>query len=396
VQTLPACITVPSLAALSRLAERYGCTVVFSTATQPAFDHLHEKVSQYAGMGWQPQTIVQGPKRLFDQARRVRIDWQVEECRSWDSVAGELITNANARSLCVVNLKRHAQTLVRRLREQLGEDGLFHLSTNMCPAHRENVLAEVRRRLTSGNEESCRLVSTQCIEAGVDVDFPVVWRAFGPLDAITQAAGRCNREGNLGGRGRMVVFVPEKERDRECLYPPGGYSEAAETTKTLFKKKENEARERGVPFHEAFDIYDPQLFNEYYRLLYDLTGATNLNFDLDDALQRRSFVDVAQQYHVIDKRSISVLVPYAEEIALFTSLKDRLAADRRLTRQWIQDARTLTVNLYRPTEGSDVWNYLAPVPLGRGEEAEDWFIYLNPEDYDSLLGLIPPVDAWTI
>jgi CRISPR-associated endonuclease/helicase Cas3 len=396
VQTLPPRITVPSLAALSRLAERYGCTVVFSTATQPAFDHLHEKVNQYAGMGWRPQTITQEQKRLFNQARRVRIEWRVEESCSWNSIAGELASDENSRSLCVVNLKRHAQKLVGCLHERLGEDGLFHLSTNMCPAHREKVLSEVRRRLTPDNQQPCRLVSTQCIEAGVDVDFPVAWRAFGPLDAIAQAAGRCNREGRLDGRGRMVVFLPEKEHDREYLYPPGGYEEAAETTKTLFKKKENEARERGIPFDEAFDIYDPQLFNQYYRLLYDLTGATDLDLDLDGALQRRSFVDVAQQYHLIDKWSINVLVPYADEMMLFESLKEQLAADERLTRQWIQDARALTVSLYRPKDGNDIWNYLAPVPLGRGEEADDWFIYLNPQDYDSLLGLKPPVDAWMI
>jgi len=396
VQTLPPHITVPSLAALSRLTERYACTVVFSTATQPAFDHLHNKVRQYSEKGWQPRLIGDNPRHQFNPARRVRLDWQVEHSRSWKSVADELAGEENARSLCIVNLKRHAQKLVAFLREEVGEDGLFHLSTNMCPSHREKVLKQVRERLATDNSQPCRLISTQCIEAGVDVDFPVAWRALGPLDAIAQAAGRCNREGRLAEQGHMVVFLPEKEHYREYLYPPGGYKQATETTKTLFKMKENEARDKAIPFEQAFSIYDRELFNQYYRLLYDLTGSTDLDHDLDDALQRRSFVDVAKYYRVIDKQSISILVPYADEIALYNSLSERIEAEGRLTRQWIQDARPLTVSLYRPKNCAAVWNYLDAVPLGRSAEADDWFIYRNPEDYDPLLGLKPPdeVEAW--
>jgi hypothetical protein len=268
----------------------------------------------------------------------------------------------------------------------------------MCPAHRQKVLAEVRLRLASGDAKPCRLVSTQCIEAGVDVDFPVVWRAFGPLDSIAQAAGRCNREGRLHDPGRMIVFLPEKEHGKEYLYPPGGYKEATETTNTLFKIKEIEALEKGIPFDTAFDTCSAELFNQYYRLFYDLTSTTDVAPDLEDALRRRSFVDVAQQYRVIDQGSINILVPFADEIELFKSLKERLVVNRRLTRQWIQDARPLTISLYRPKENSTVWNYLDAAPLGRGREADDWFIYLNPNDYDSLIGLKSPdeIEAWTV
>jgi CRISPR-associated helicase Cas3/CRISPR-associated endonuclease Cas3-HD len=395
VQTLPSRIVIPSLAALSRFTERYGCTVVFSTATQPAFDHLSEKVKPYATTGWRPQNIVEDSLSIFNQARRVQIDWQVEQTRSWESVAGDLAKNENSQSLCIVNLKRHAQILTMHLYKLIDKDGLFHLSTNMCPAHRVKVLKEVCVRLRPDNLRPCRLISTQCVEAGVDIDFPVAWRAFGPLDAIAQAAGRCNREGRLDGLGRMVVFLPEKEHDREYLYPPGGYKQATETTRTLFEEKKNEAFRKGISFENIFDIYDPELFNQYYRLLYSLTRATELDLDLEDALQRRSFVDVAQHYRLIGP-SINVLVPYSDEIDLFESLKRRLDKEGRLTRQWIQDARPLTVSLYRPKSGDTVWNYLYPVPLGCGEQADDWFIYLNKEDYDSLLGLKPPDEggAW--
>lgn len=405
VQTLPPRIAVPSLAALSRLVERYGCTVVFSTATQPAFDHLHDKVKLFAGMGWRPQAIVEEPRQIFNQARRVRIDWQIKQRRSWESLADELSLNENSRSLCIVNLKRHAKQLVNGLRDRLGASGLYHLSTNMCPAHRENVLTDVRKRLDSSALPPCRLVSTQCIEAGVDMDFPAAWRAFAPLDAIAQAAGRCNREGKLSGEGRMVVFLPEKKSSRDYLYPPGGYKEATETTETLFKMKENEALEKGIPLEDAFDIYDPELFNLYYRLLYDLTATTDLPRDLEDAIHRRSFIDAAQHYHVIPQTSINVLVPYMDVPAqnstgksLFDSLNERLTKDARLTRAWIVDAKPLTISIYRPGKADAVWQFLEPAPLGRGEKADDWYIYVNPDDYDPLLGLNPlnTVDEWSV
>lgn len=396
VQTLPTHIVVPSLAALTHLMECYGSTVVFSTATQPAFDHLHEKVKKYATGGWNPAPIVSNSTHLFDLASRVTIDWQIKVCRSWDSISDELATEENSRSLCIVNLKRHAQDLVNKLRERINEDGLFHLSTNMCPEHRRKVIDKVHVRLHASLK--CRLVSTQCIEAGVDVDFPVVWRAFGPLDAIVQAAGRCNREGKLSNKGCMVVFLPTRKHEKENIYPPGGYKEAAETTATLLRMIENEANVNRISREKAFNIFTPEIFNRYYKLLYDLTGATDLDKNLDDAIQRRSFIDVAKSYRLIDKNNISILVPYPDEMALFNSLKNRLTETGRLTREWIRDAMPLTVSLYRPKLDATVWNYLDPVPLGHHEKAEDWFIYLNPEDYDPLIGLKPPdeVDAWMI
>ena len=116
-----------------------------------------------------------------------------------------------------MNLKRHALRLLDEL-THLGTDALFHLSTNMCPAHRQAKLSEIRHRLDTG--KPCRLVSTQCIEAGVDVDFPFVLRALAPLDAVAQAAGRCNRNGKTV-TAVMQVFVPEDEDFPDAAYRRG-------------------------------------------------------------------------------------------------------------------------------------------------------------------------------
>jgi len=193
VQTLSTSLAVPTLATLSHLSERYGASVVFSTATQPAFTHLDESVKQFCVGGWAPTEIVPDTLDLFGKARRTRVDWSGgDHAVSWEDLAEQI--GGLPRALCIVNLKRHALALSNELKAR-GCEGLLHLSTSMCPAHRQVTLEEVRRRLDA--DEPCLLVATQCVEAGVDLDFPVVYRAWGPLDAIAQAAGRCNRNGRL-------------------------------------------------------------------------------------------------------------------------------------------------------------------------------------------------------
>ncbi|MEY4195705.1 MAG: hypothetical protein RLZZ226_2073, partial [Pseudomonadota bacterium] len=200
VQTLPTGLVLPTLATLSHLACRYQASVVFATATQPAFEHLHERVQTHVAGGWQPRPIVPNPERLFSPLRRVKRHWNSpDEPLSWPDLAAQL---REARQvLCIVNLKRQAKTLW----EMLDDDDSFHLSTNLCAAHRQRVLTEVRRRLR--DDEPVRLIATQCVEAGVDVDFPVVFRAYGPLEAIIQAEGRCNREGRRSEPGDMHIFL---------------------------------------------------------------------------------------------------------------------------------------------------------------------------------------------
>lgn len=378
VQTLPPELAVPTLAALSRLTERYGSSVVFATATQPAFDHLHRRVAELAPQGWQPREIVPSGLRLFERARRVRIDWQATEPRSWEALATELEETGTA--LCIVNLKRHA----RRLAEILAHrqvPGLLHLSTNLCPAHREEVLAEVRRRLDA--KEPCLLVSTQCVEAGVDVDFPRVFRALAPLDAIAQAAGRCNRNG-LQDEGLVRVFLPED--DGKPLYPPGGYGQGASATLSLL-------RQRGS---EGMDIQSTALFREYYLLLYGLRGITEGDRGkarkLAEAMQAKDFQQTAELFRLIDQDAVNVVVPYDPEA--FAGLASDLE-DRRLTGDWIRRARRHAVSLYRPKADHPVWRYLQPAPLGRDEVSEEWFLYLEAEHYDrGLLGLLEAQDIW--
>ncbi len=378
VQTLPQKIAVPTLAALSHLSDRYGSSVVFSTATQPAFDQLHELVREGAPRGWRPSEVVSPELKLFERSRRVRVEWPQDrdDRLSWEEVAREIAQRPQC--LCIVNLKRHATHLAGLL-QQMGIEGLLHLSTNMCPRHREAVLTRVRRSLEDP-ESPCRLVSTQCVEAGVDVDFPAVLRALGPLDAIAQAAGRCNRNGRLDA-GLVRVFIPELQGARDG-YPDGSYRQAAQVALALLSQSDG----------EGLDICDPDLFRRYWNELYALRDLEAEGQELRDSIQVGDFPDVAAQYRVIEQDAINVIVPYAREEV--TALEEDLEERGRLTRDWIRRARPHAISLNRTAAARRP--DLQPCRLGPGgDRSESWFWLLSQQAYDNdLLGLREMEEVW--
>jgi len=364
VQTLPVRLLIPTLATLSHLSERYGATVVFSTATQPAFGHLHQSVLEQCNRGWQPREIVPKELELAKRASRTRVVWPREEERlSFDELATAI--SKHRQVLAIVNVKRHAIELLDRM---ANTNGLMHLSTSMCPAHRTVVLEEVRKRLDKGMP--CRLISTQCVEAGVDLDFPVVYRAWGPLESITQAAGRCNRHGNME-KGVVYVF---RSTDGGA-YPDAAYQQAANVAELVL-------RQNGA----NMDLSDETVFQEYYRLLYSIARPEIQYPDLATAIKIQDFQRVAELYRVIPQDFINVLVPYDPDV--YTVLADEVR-DTGLNRAWIQQARPYTVGEFRPRKDNPLLDWIEPVPIGHsGDNAHDWYIYLGPH-YDQLKGLQP-------
>ena len=368
VQTMPISLAIPTLATLSRLAERYCSTIVFATATQPAFNHLDAFVKRHCNSGWQPREIVPDKADLFARSKRVDVEWS-DESISWSDLAGKLAVHQQA--MCVVNLKRHARDLFDTLRRH-GKDSAFHLSTNMCPAHRQLVLEKVRSLLASG--EPCHLISTQCVEAGVDIDFPAVYRALGPLEAIAQAAGRCNRNGRLES-GEVHVFIPETEGRP---YPDGAYAQAAGVTNLLFVK-------HGV---DGIDINDPDLYQRYYVTLYDFARPEEHAEALVEGIQRQDFLDVAKEYRIIAQDTINVLVPYDRDA--FARLRDK-ALNEGLSRKWIALARPHTVSLFRPKATDLLGLPLESIRLefSDTEYSDEWYICKGGDAYDEETGLNP-------
>lgn len=279
VQTLPPHLLVPTLDVLHRLVANYGVSVVLCTATQPALDES----PSFRGIG--VHEIVPQDEEHFVTLKRVGYEWPcLSERWSWERVAEEL--RATRQAMVVVNTKADALAIL----DALGDPEALHLSALLCGAHRRAVLAEVRRRLA--DDEPCRLVATQVVEAGVDLDFPVVLRALGPLDRIVQAAGRCNREGRLVGLGRVVVFAPEEEHQPGVAYRAG-----TDVTRVLLRVA------AGDP-----NLHDPATFTTYFRRFYATRDLDHKK--VEEQRQALNYPEVARRYHLIDDESVPVVVRY--------------------------------------------------------------------------------------
>jgi CRISPR-associated endonuclease/helicase Cas3 len=360
-QTLPAELAVPTLAALSHLAASYGCSAIFATATQPAFDVLHDAVKAAGSAGWDPVEAVPEHARLFARVRRVSVTWDTARETALSELAAAMAREPQG--LSIVNTRRQAQALFRTIEAQ---GDAYYLATNQCAAHRIEVLRVIRERLREG--KACRVVATQCVEAGVDIDFQRVWRALAPLDAIAQAAGRCNREGKLA-QGQMTVFRPAAADGSP--YPDQSYRRAAAIVERLLQ-------------HGDIDIYDPQSFRDYFQRLYRMDGTADSTPDLMQAIGRGDFVAVAQHYRLIEERDqVNVLVPHdATTFAMLMKYAGSTGVDAR----WLRQAQRHAVAVSR--------KWLEEVGVGvtalrsrYGGDVEGWAVLVDAGRYDKQCGV---------
>jgi CRISPR-associated helicase Cas3/CRISPR-associated endonuclease Cas3-HD len=356
VQTLPPTLA-PSLLSATRLLNRdYGCTTVFMTATQPAF----VTVPLASGVGaWNPTEINPRPAAFAKALRRTEI---VVEPRTkplaWPGLAIRLA--AHDQTLCVVNTTAHARELFRLL----PAESRFHLSSRLCPAHRFAVLAEVRCRLDRDHPQPCRLVSTQLIEAGVDVDFPAVYRAFGPLDSIIQTAGRCNREGHLPSPGRVTVFHPA-----DPAMPPGVYRVAAAKTEEFLTRYPDAPLDQPATYARYFE--------EFYRLAGPDAAERDAVLKLSESFD---FPAAAEKCRYIDSATRAVLVEWGEGATFI----EKLRRERHLTADECRRAQRFSVNLYpyEFTKAQACGAAVQPVP--------DFDLWVWKGHYDPELGAVSP------
>lgn len=249
VQSLPAEYLLPCLEVLKELRDHYRTSIVLCSATQPAVQKRDDFIR-----GLQHVTeIVADPVRLARDMRRVEIT--VVGQLSDEEIVRRLTEQSQV--LCVVNTREHARNLHMGLHNANAE-GVFHLSALMCAAHRSEVLSKIRSTLTS--RARCRVVSTQLVEAGVDIDFPVVYRALAGIDSIAQAAGRCNREGKLETIGQVNVFTPENG------LPPGQLRQTAQIAESTIRRFSD-------------DILSLAAIEDYFRNYYWIKGTDGLDAD---------------------------------------------------------------------------------------------------------------------
>jgi CRISPR-associated endonuclease/helicase Cas3 len=323
-QMLPTQLLRAILDILHQLVAHYGTTVVLCTATQPA---LHQRI-EFPGLTG-IREIIPSPGEFFAKLKRVHYLWpQQGEKWTWQQVADRI--GEEQQVLTIVNTRKDALKVLDALKlpNELNDPSVLHLSTYLCGAHRRVVLQEVRRRLKAG--EPCRLISTQVIEAGVDIDFPLVLRAIGPLDRIAQAAGRCNREGKLSA-GLVIVFDPV-----EGGMPSGPYKIGTQTTRALLADS-------------TIDLDDPSVYLDYFERFYRY-----LNLDEYEVQAVRKSFDypkVAEIFRLITDDTTPVVVSYnvPGESGIVEYLLDGLQNRSIHTRDYLCSLQPYMVNL-RPKE----------------------------------------------
>ncbi|WP_240753876.1 CRISPR-associated helicase Cas3' [Natronospirillum operosum] len=301
-QTLPLPLLRPCVAVMDELALNYRTSVVLCTATQPALKAQDE----FKGGLENVRELAPDPLQLYDALKRVQLKHVGP--MSDEDIAEAMLQREQA--LCIVNNRRHARSLFERIR---GEPGAYHLTTLMCAKHRSKVLAEVREELEAGRP--CRLVSTSLIEAGVDVDFPIVLRAETGLDSIAQAAGRCNREGKRAlADSEVLVFTVSEE------WPtPTELTQYAQAARSIFRQFPD-------------DPMSLKAINAYFRELYWQKGDQEL--DRHQLLERVKagqldnipYEWMAENFRMIESAMIPIIIPF-DEVAT-GALKDLAYADK--------------------------------------------------------------------
>ena len=270
-QLLPPELLEPCVEVISQLVMHYGVTMLLSTATQPALPKLDR-----------PREIVADPVGLYERLKRTQIIMppDLNHRSDWQDIADRI--QQHDQVLCVVNTRRDCYELHKRMPK-----GTIHLSALMCGEHRSEVIGQIKKRLKDGL--TAQVISTQLVEAGVDMDFPVVFRALAGLGSIIQAAGRCNREGNLNKQGKLGevhVFVPPKPAPRGLLL------KAENTTRELFAL-------------DRFDSEHPDAFTRYFELFYSRVNDTGGKFKklLQQGAPHVQFRTAGNEFQLIDDQA---------------------------------------------------------------------------------------------
>jgi CRISPR-associated endonuclease/helicase Cas3 len=353
-QTLPSGYLNPCMLAVKELVHNYGASVVFCTATQPVLEQRLPDVSF--------SELAPNPHGLFEFYKRVQVH---NIGKLPDAELLERVTT-HPQALCIVNTRKHAKGLF----DALPKDGdNFHLSTLMCPTHRKQQLLKIRERLKAGTP--CRVISTQVMEAGIDVDFPVGFRALAGLDSIIQAAGRVNREGkNISGD--MFVFEPETAFIRKT---PTFIQQGASVATSILRDY-------------SADPVSVEAIDAYFRLLNNLQDPKRA-FDVKEILGHFrdalnfDFKTAAEKFSLIENNTVAVVIPYEDEAK---SLLER-ARYHPFPYTFARQLQMYTVNIYE-NEFEKLQSKGVIEPCN-----ETYQVLNNMKYYNEQTGLILPDDA---
>ena len=371
VQALPEGFLSPILSAIDTLSEAFHCSILCCSATQPVYDEdlnsPDDGSDYYTPLDTKGDLVPREAKYFvpFD-----RVDYHLEpQTVTSQELADRLAAEHSV--LCVVNSRKDAGQVYRALRDlpKVKADEVIHLSRSMCSAHLRKAIETIKERMRDG--EPTKVISTQLIEAGVDLDFPCVWRAHSGLGSIIQAGGRCNREGKMERRGQVFVFsLADGSR------PFGNIARGCNATKMLLHKLSN----------KITDPTDPEVIAKYYRLYFkDIPDfdTEGIEKDLTEDPEDINFESAAERFKLIDDEgTFPVIVPYMEE---GKALVRKIRNHEILTREDYHRMQEYSVSL-RQGDYSTLLSHgnIEQIPWG-----EDFIsVLVDDECYDSVAGVV--------
>ena len=351
IQTLPVNLAECTMKMLNDMLHLCRCSFLFCTATQPDFQTRKD----FCGID-HIMPLVENTVSIFASTKRVRYNALDDyKPQSFESITDYVVEQKDS-VLIVCNTKKKAMALFKNLKDKLKDKKdiqVLHLSTNMCQIHRMEVINKVRQMLE--NEEKLILCSTQLIEAGVDIDFPVVFRELAPLESVIQSAGRCNREGKLD-EGQVYLFQLEDQSQ-----PSRQYETFTKYAQLCYQG--NESRLTGADF-----------YSEYYKKI------ISLYVEKDSITSKRKelmFQDVAGLYHIINSNATSLFIyGYDDESKrLYNEIKDK----EYLSRKDYQRIAQYSVQVFNkskkiPSNGIEIWFGAYSKETGLSNEDEIYYI----------------------
>lgn len=352
VQTLPTDFLQPIVDALKAYRKLFGVSVLFTTASQPVLcGKIKGAQSELNGIECITE-IIPNEFALHDQLRRVTIEFD-DKGNTYDEIAAKV--SLYNKVLCIVNTRKDAKELYDRLPD---EGVKIHLSRMMCPAHVGDAIERIKELLQDASQPIVRVIATQLVEAGVDIDFPVVFRQEAGLDSILQAAGRCNREGKLE-RGHTFVF----SLSAEGRIPFGSIASANNARKNLLKDS---------------DWFSPVTMDRYFRQLYVRVNTFDKK-DIKHYLGKPTelcFETAANEFKLIDDDGVNIIVNWGNSMELVEELKES-----RCTYSLMKQLSKFTVNVHR----SD-FRQLASNDFIE-EKLEGIYVLSDKAQYDKATGL---------
>ncbi|KYC77224.1 hypothetical protein B4096_0864 [Heyndrickxia coagulans] len=353
-QKLPIHVLAPIFQALHILMEHFNVTVVLCSATPLSF-----KNAELVGNMGTPVEICKNHDQLFASMKRVEYT-RIEKPLTVSELVARMREHPAA--LCILNTRKDAFQVYREaISQKVNGQKLYHLSNRMCPDHRKKVIEQIKEDLKK--EKPILVITTTVVEAGVDLDFPTVFRAMAPIDSIVQAAGRSNREGKLD-KGKVFIF--------ELIgggMPGGMYRKGTEQTRILLNH------------HGTVALHEPWIFEKYFRSLYTLGGDDLLDSYGITSLKPFSFEKASRLFQMIDQNTVSILCKnYQDENGQIERLIWMYKEAPYLTKEWYREAQLFAVNEYVDSSFfRENQNQLEKI-------SEGWYIWHG--DYDMKTGIM--------